>query len=63
MRLSTDHKQYSIVMLYLINDNKHSNRPSNCLQLLKCQKKRFASNIYSFDILSWQLIANFANTT
>lgn len=40
MRLSTDHKEYSVVMLYLINDNKHSNRPSNCLQLLKCQKKK-----------------------
>lgn len=39
MRLSTDHKEYNIVMLYLINGNKHSNRPSNCLQLLKCQKK------------------------
>lgn len=50
MRLSTDHKEYSVVMLYVINDNKHSNRPSNCLQLLKRQKKKFVSNIYSFDI-------------
>lgn len=48
MRLSTDHKEYSIVMLYVINDNKHSNRPSNCLQLLKRQKK----NLFQISIPS-----------